>query len=274
MRQGRLYAGTSGWSYRSWRGDFYPDGLPHPRELEYLAERVTSTEINASFYRLQSPASYRRWRDRTTPGHLLAVKGSRYVTHVRRLREPETALANLIASGVLTLGSRRGPMLWQLPANLPFDRAVLRSFLATLPGDGDAARRLAAGHDDRVREPDLSAPEGAETWRHALEPRHPSFAEDEVADLLAEHQVAMVWSDGAGSWPVFDRDTADFRYVRLHGHTELYASRYADRTLDQWAERCRQWMRRGQDVHVYFDNDIRGHAPYDAVRLLRKVSEE
>lgn len=271
----RLLVGTSGWSYASWRGDFYPDGLRQRDELAYLSARTTGTEVNASFYRLQRPTSYAAWRDATPADHAFAVKGSRFLTHMQQLRNPEAGLANLLASGVLALGTRLDVLLWQLPARMRFEPSRLEPFLAALPRTAGAAARLAARHDDRIA-PErtlLETDHPDHPLRHALEPRHPSFSSDEAASLLREHDVALVHSDSPGRWPAFDRDTASFRYVRLHGHSELYASRYADRTLDAWAEHCRAWLATGQDVHVYFDNDARGHAPWDAVRLLERVRE-
>jgi len=243
MTRGRVLIGTSGWSYRSWHGDFYPEDLPRKGELEYLSSQVTSTEINASFYRLQQPPSYRRWREATPGDHVFAVKGSRYLTHIKRLREPGPALEKLFSSGVLELGDKLGVLLWQLPQDLGFDRTLVREFLDALP----------------------------RSHRHALEPRHPSWNTDEAAALLAEYRVATVYSDSPGRWPAVDRDTALFRYVRLHGHSDLYASRYSGHSLDDWARRCCSWTERGQDVHLYFDNDALGHAPHDAVRLLDRL---
>lgn len=243
MSTGRFLIGTSGWSYRTWQGDFYPTGLPRVEELSYLSRRLTSTELNASFYRLQKQTSYERWRDATPADHVFAVKGSRYVTHLLRLREPGPALEKFFGSGVLALGPKLGVLLWQLPGTLAFDRALVADFLDALP----------SGH------------------RHAFEPRHPSWSTDAAADLLAAYGVATVYSDSPAKWPAIDRDTADFRYVRLHGHTELYSSRYSGANLDRWAARCQDWAERGQDVHVYFDNDARGHAPHDAVRLLARL---
>lgn len=244
MRRGRNLVGTSGWSYRSWHGDFYPDGVSRKHELEYLAERVTSTEINATFYRLQSGPSFARWRDQTPAEHVFAVKGSRYLTHMLRLRDPEPGLARFLRSGLHELGDKLGVLLWQLPADLEFDRALAARFLEALPRE----------------------------HRHAVEPRHASWGTDEAAELLAAHRAAVVYSDSPGAWPALDLDTADFRYVRLHGHSDLYASRYSAAALDAWAARCTAWTDRGQDVHVYFDNDARGHAPHDAVRLLERLA--
>lgn len=241
--RGRALVGTSGWSYKSWHGDFYPDGVSRKEELGYLARRTTSSEINASFYRLQKPESYRRWYAATPSDHVFAVKGSRYLTHLKQLRDPEAGLSTLLASGLAELGEKLGVMLWQLPGTLSFAADRVVAFLEALPSG----------------------------TRHAFEPRHPSWAADEVAVLLAAYGVATVYSDSPGAWPAFDRDTADFRYVRLHGHDELYTSRYGDGLLDRWAERCAEWTAAGQDVHVYFDNDAHGHAPHDAVRLLHRL---
>jgi len=268
-----IRVGVSGWRYASWRGDFYPEGLVQRRELEYVAERMTSVELNGSFYSLQRPSTYRRIAEQVPDGFPVAVKGGRFVTHLRRLREVEQGLANFFASGVLALGDRLGPVLWQLPATLMFDAATVAGFLGQLPRDHAALAALAARHDDRlaadrvVTEPQVAAP-----VRHVLEPRHPSFGDPEALALLRDHDVALAASDSPGAWPFFDEDTAGFRYVRLHGHTELYASGYAPASLDRWADRVRGWRAAGQDSYVYFDNDARGRAPYDAVALLERVS--
>jgi uncharacterized protein YecE (DUF72 family) len=266
------YVGVSGWRYKSWRGDFYPAGLVQRRELEYVAEQMTSVELNGSFYSLQRPSTYSRIAEQVPPGFPVAVKGGRFITHLRRLREAEQGLANFFGSGVLALGDRLGPFLWQLPANLPFDHDVVSAFLEQLPRDHAGVAALGARHDDKLRadravtEPVVDLP-----VRHVLEPRHASFGSDEALELLREHGVALVASDSPGTWPCFDADTADFRYVRLHGHTELYASGYSSASLDRWAERIGAWRDAGQDSYVYFDNDARGHAPHDAVALLRRL---
>jgi uncharacterized protein YecE (DUF72 family) len=277
MRQvtglGTVYVGISGWKYPRWRGDFYPAGLPHRRELEYVGERLSTVEINGSFYSLQRPDSYRRWRGEVPPGFVFAVKGGRFITHLKRLRDVETPLANFFASGVLALGPTLGPMLWQLPERLAFDEAVVRDFLAMLPRTTSAAAELASRHDDKV--PDdraLTTAESDAPLRHALEFRHPSFASDAAYALLREHDVATVVADSAGRWPRVFEVTSDLVYVRLHGDRELYASGYSARSLDEWASRCRDWMADGRDVHVYFDNDAKGHAPHDAVALQERLA--
>jgi uncharacterized protein YecE (DUF72 family) len=268
--------GISGWRYPAWRGDFYPQGLPQRRELEYAASRLTSIEINGSFYSLQRPTSYAAWRAEAAAvreDFVFAVKGGRYVTHLKRLVDVDTALANFFASGVLALGPMLGPVLWQLPETLRFDAGVLDDFLARLPRSTTEAAALAARHDDKVADDRaLTTTEAERPVRHALEFRSPSFAVPEAMAVLRAHGVACVLADTAGRWPRADEDTGAIRYVRLHGDKELYASGYTGRTLDEWAARCRGWADAGQDVFVYFDNDIKGYAPHDAMALIGRLS--
>ncbi len=273
---GEVRVGTSGWSYPRWRGDFYPPGLPHRRELEYLAARTGSVEVNGSFYSLQRPTSYALWRDETPEHFVLAVKGGRFITHLKRLREVETPLANFFASGVLALGPKLGPVLWQLPERVTFDPVVLEAFLDLLPRTVGEAAALARRHDAKVREDRTltRAPRGlaGRRIRHALEFRSATFCSDEASELLRRHDVATVVADTAGRWPMAEAVTSDLVYVRLHGDTELYASGYGDESLDRWADRCRGWAQRA-DVVVYFDNDARGHAPHDALRLIERLCD-
>ncbi|MGW8566456.1 DUF72 domain-containing protein [Isoptericola sp. NPDC055881] len=265
--------GLSGWQYAHWHGSFYPDGTRRADELSYAAARFGSLELNGTFYGLQRPSSFLRWRDQVPPGFTFAVKGSRYVTHLKRLREPGTALANFVASGLLALGDRLGPVLWQLPERTSFDAEVLAPFLELLPRTTTAAGRLAAAHDDRLRAEAWTDPGEDRPLRHALEARHASFEDPAALQLLRDHDVALVVSDGAGRWPMLDHQTADLAYVRLHGPTELYASRYDDARLDRWAGWVRRRHDAGQDVVVYFDNDGHAHAPRDALRLLERLGD-
>ena len=264
--------GISGWRYAGWRGDFYPAGLPQRRELEYAAQQLTSIEINGSFYSLQRPSSYAAWRAETPDGFVFSVKGGRYVTHLKRLVGVETALANFFASGVLGLGPKLGPVLWQLPENLRFDADVLDAFFALLPRTTGEAASLAARHDDKVKEgQSLTTTEQDRPLRHALEFRSATFAVDAAYDLMRRHGVACVLADTAGRWPKVERVTSDFVYVRLHGDQELYASGYTDASLDEWAAKCRTWERDGLDAFVYFDNDAKGYAPHDARKLIARL---
>ena len=266
--------GISGWRYAGWRGDFYPKGLPQRRELEYAASRMTSIEINGSFYSLQRPSSYLRWHEETPDDFVFAVKGGRFITHLKRLRDVEAPLANFFASGVLALGSKLGPVLWQLPEMLTFEPEVLDAFLAQLPGTTTAAAALAERHDERLSDDRVDTRVRTEQRiRHAVEARSKTFDCEEFFEILRRHDVGCVLADTAGRWPVLDRRTSDLRYVRLHGDKELYASGYTDRALDRWAERCREWMADGEDVVVYFDNDAKGFAPHDARNLLLRLRD-
>ena len=269
---GRFHVGISGWRYASWRGDFYPAGLPQRLELTYAAERMTSIELNGSFYSLQRPTSYARWRESVPPTVDFAVKGGRFITHLKALRDVETPLANFFASGVLALGDQLGPFLWQLPERLTFDAGVVDTFLGLLPRTTTGLADLASRHDDkRAEDRVLTSTDADRRVRHALEPRHPSFDTDEARALCARHGVALVVADTAGRFPVMRDATSDFRYVRLHGETELYSGGYSDASLARWAHQCRAWADEGHDVYVYFDNDIQGRAPYDAVALLERL---
>jgi uncharacterized protein YecE (DUF72 family) len=267
------WVGVSGWRYRSWRGDFYPTGLAQRRELSYVAARTTSVEVNGSFYSLLRPTTYSAIHDQTPAAFRVAVKGGRYITHMRKLSGVEAPLANFFASGVLALRGKLGPVLWQLPPQLPYDEERLVRFLDLLPRTTRDAAALATRHDDRLADDRvLAATDLDRPIRHALEVRHPSYCTDHAVDLLRRHDIALVLADSPHRWPLLERDTSDFRYLRLHGHPELYASGYSDRTLDWFAARARRWLDAGQDVYVYFDNDSRGHAPYDAVRLLERLA--
>jgi uncharacterized protein YecE (DUF72 family) len=273
-RQPECRIGISGWTYRGWRGDFYPGGLPHRRELEYAASRLSSIEVNGSFYSLQRPSSYQRWHDDTPDDFVFAVKGGRFITHLKRLRDVEAPLANFFASGPLALGHKLGPILWQLPERLEFDATVLEEFLAQLPRTTAEAAALGARHDERLAGDRVDTTVRVEQRiRHAVEARSRTFADEAFYDLLARHQVGCVLADTAGRWPVLDRRTSDLRYVRLHGDRELYASGYTPAALDSWATRCRQWLADGEDVVVYFDNDAKGFAPHDAMALLARMRD-
>ncbi len=234
---------------------------------------MSSVEVNGSFYSLQRPSSYEHWRDETPADFEIAVKGSRYITHMLRLKGIETALANFFASGVLALGTKLGPLLWQLPASQAFDAALLASFFEQLPRTTSDAAVLARRHDDKVvAERALVTAAVDRPIRHVLEARHPSFDTDDAENLLRRNDIGTVWADAAGKFPVIDRDTSELRYVRLHGHTALYASGYSAASLDVWADRCRVWGSAGRDVYVYFDNDARGRAPWDATALHARLT--
>ena len=269
-----LRVGTSGWRYPPWRGRFYPRGLPQKRELAHLARRLPAVEVNGTFYSLTRPAACDEWRRAVPLDFTFALKGSRYVTHMLKLRDIRVPLANFFASGVLRLGAQLGPFLWQLPAMVRFDEDRAAAFFALLPRDVAEAERMARRHDARVTgRACLTAPDGrTHRLRHALEVRHESWLTDAALDLLRRHDVALVAADTAGRHPFALRDTASFRYVRLHGSTELYRSRYSDAELATWARRARRWLAAGQDTYVFFDNTDKLHAPGDALRFLDAVA--
>ncbi|AKJ28095.1 DUF72 domain-containing protein [Caldimonas brevitalea] len=280
------YIGISGWRYDGWRGVFYPQGLAQRHELHYASRALQSIEINGSFYSLQRPELYAQWYQETPRGFVFSVKGPRYLTHVKRLKNLEQPIANFFASGMFELREKLGPFLWQFPPSFAFDAERFDAFLALLPRTSCQARALASGREAWMHERESLPPDDAE-WplRHAVEIRHDSFLDPSFVTLLRRHNVALVVADTAGRWPYREDLTADFVYVRLHGDEELYASGYSEAALQRWAERIRTWGAGGQvddarlispeppparserDVYCYFDNDIKVHAPFDAARL-------
>ena len=288
---GETRIGVSGWRYAPWRGVFYPRGLKQREELAYASRMFATVEINGSFYSLQRPSSYQSWRAETPVGFVFALKGSRYVTHMLRLKDVEVPLANFFASGPLALGEELGPILWQLPPSLPFDEERLDAFLSLLPRDTGAARALGRRHDQRVNGRSWLRSTVSRPLRHALEVRHPSFFDAGFVALLRRHGIALVVADTAGRWPLMEDVTADFMYLRLHGDKELYASGYDNGALARWAKRIDLWRhgrqapdahvaskreapkRSGRDVYCYFDNDMKVHAPYDAARLTALLGQ-
>jgi uncharacterized protein YecE (DUF72 family) len=265
--------GISGWRYPRWRGTFYPQGLPQRQELRYAAERMNSVEINGSFYSLQRRSYFEQWVASTPNDFVFAVKGGRFITHMKKLRDIETPLANFFASGVLALDQKLGPIMWQLPPNLGFDAERMSEFLAQLPRTAGSAADIARDHDQRIPDDQalIKATHPRRRLRYAIEVRHESFRSQEFYELLRRYQMALVISDNPGKWPIFTEITTDVMYVRLHGHSELYASGYSDRELDEWAAKIRSWVERGCDVYVYFDNDAKVHAPFDAISLMDRL---
>jgi len=268
----RAFIGISGYDYKGWRGDFYPADLPARRWLEYASRRFNSIELNGTFYSLKSPRVFERWLAET-PEHdfIFAVKGSRFITHNLKLRRAESSLGNFYASGVLALGRRTGPFLWQLPGTYKFDAERLDTFIRLLPKSAREGEGVALMHDDRLRHGALVDAAEDVPYRHAFEVRHPTYFHDEFYAILREHRCAWVVADTAGKFPYAEELTTDFVYVRLHGSRELYASGYTDEELDAWATKLAAWRASGHDVYVYFDNDARVHAPYDAMRLAGRV---
>lgn len=293
---GKVYIGISGWRYPPWRGVFYPEGLRQADELAFASRALPSIELNGSFYALQRPASYAAWYEATPPGFVFSHKGNRYITHVRRLRDIDAALANVFASGVLRLRDKLGPFLWQFPPSFQFDAERVEHFLSLLPHDTEQAQALARQCEARLRDQDPPRIDleidKKRPLRHAMEIRHDSFMHPDFVALLRKYKVALVVADTAGKWPQVEDVTADFMYLRLHGDKELYASGYTDEAIDLWAGRIEAWRRGGEpgdarrisdkgpskrasrDIYCYFDNDIKVRAPFDARRLIERLGLE
>jgi uncharacterized protein YecE (DUF72 family) len=267
-----IRVGISGWRYPTWRGVFYPDGLAQRRELEFASRQMNSIEINGSFYSLQRPSSYVAWRDEVPEGFVFAVKGSRFITHNKKLRVDDlTPLANFFASGVLALEEKLGPVLWQLPPQLSFDAGRIKAFLSALPRTTREAAKLARKHDVRIKHGDYVEVRVDRPIRYAFEVRHASFDDRTFFRLLRDANAALCIADTAGKWwpdPWAEHEpTADFLYARLHGSKRLYASGYSSAELDRWAERITRF---GGDAYVYFDNDVKVRAPFDAINLAAR----
>ena len=239
---GKAYIGTSGWNYKSWRNDFYCD-TPQKQWLRFCAEHFSSIEVNSTFYRLQEKSTFKKWRDQTPEEFSFAIKGHRYVTHNKKLLDVEQSEIRCreLAS---PLGKRLAAVVWQLPAFLKKDIERLEKFLRNL--------------------------RHWKSTRHAIEFRDKSWFDDEVAECLERHAVAICMSD-APDWPMWDRVTTDVVYIRLHGHTRKYASSYSKPALRKWATRTRRWLEENRAVHVYFDNDAEGAAPRNALTLLEML---
>lgn len=301
---GTVRIGISGWRYAGWRGVFYPPKLAQKKELAFAAAAFPTIELNGSFYSLQRPTHYQKWAADTPDDFLFAIKGSRFITHMRKLRGVRTALANFYASGILRLESKLGPFLWQFAPQFRFNPELLEEFFGMLPRDTQAAADLACEHDPWMKGRVCLETAARRPLRHAIEIRHPSFVSPDFVRLLRRHHIALVCADTV-EWPRLLDVTADFLYLRLHGSEQLYASGYDDAALDTWAERIAAWARGGEprdsgeqlrppershvpegeyaseaaaprragrDVYVYFDNDAKVRAPFDAQGLTERVN--
>jgi uncharacterized protein YecE (DUF72 family) len=288
-KTGDIRIGISGWRYTPWRGVFYPPKLPQRQELEFASNKLTSLEINGTFYSLQKPTSFQGWHDTVPAGFKFSVKGPRYITHIQRLREVEAPLSNFLASGVLLLGEKLGPFLWQFPPNFKLDMEKMENFVKMLPHDTGAAKYLASNHDKWMKKRASFEDVGDHhKLRHAIEIRNKSFAIPEFLELLRKYDVAIVCADTV-EWPKITDVTSDFVYCRLHGSEVLYASGYDAKSLDLWADWVIKWASgaepatekilqknapktKTRDVFVYFDNDTKVRAPFDAQELIKRVT--
>ena len=234
----KTFIGTSGWNYAGWKEDFYA-GVPRKRWLEYYSERFNALEVDGTFYHLLRENVAKSWYERTPADFNFALKGHRYITHVKRLEPPAESL-KLQRTSTAALGEKLKAMLWQLPPNLRKDMRKLGAFIAML-----------------------------DMWpevRHAIEFRDESWFDKEVASLMESERIAVCQSDAA-KWQMWEAVTTDLVFIRLHGHESTYASNYEHDSLEQWTRRISQWLTEGRDVHVYFDNDAKGFAPWNALTL-------
>jgi uncharacterized protein YecE (DUF72 family) len=280
--------GISGWNYPGWRAVFYPKNLAQHCELEFASQTFNSIEINGSFYSLQRPESYRRWYAETPSGFVFSVKGGRFITHMKKLRDVRAPLANFFASGVLALEEKLGPILWQFPPNFGWNPARFREFFELLPKTTTEAANLARRHDDKLQSRAWCQTPALRPLRYCVDNRHPCFMVPDFFAALREFNVAFVFADTAGKWPYAEDLTADFVYCRLHGEVQLYASGYGAKALDWWVARLKLWRdgkqprdarliappnqkRKRRDVFAYFDNDAKVHAPFDAQELAGRL---
>ena len=284
---GQVEIGISGWTYEGWRGIFYPEKLPHKKELEFASHIFSTIEINGTFYSLQGQKSYLKWYETTPSNFIFSVKANRYITHFNRIKTPLLPTANFFASGVLALREKLGPILWQFPPSMRFEPERFEDFFKLLPHTFKQAAVL--GRRSILKEKYLKVVADRRI-RHAIEVRHSSFLNPLFIELLREYRIALVFADTAGKWPYFEDITSDFIYVRLHGDSMIYASGYSDGSLSFWSKRIKKWQMGKEaddrltisedtptsddrDVFVYFDNDAKVRAPADAQALITKIKE-
>ncbi|RMH02889.1 MAG: DUF72 domain-containing protein [Nitrospirae bacterium] len=239
-----LWLGTSGWTYASWRGRFYPETLPSRDYLTFYAREFPTTEINYSFYHLPKPQTFVKWSQQVPPAFLFAVKASRFITHIKQLREVEEPWQTFVHNAA-ALGSHLGPILLQFPPSLKCDIPRLQAFL------------------------EMAGKAHPQPLRLACEFRHESWFAENVYRILERHNVALCIADSP-KYPRRDLLTADFAYIRFHGRTALFASRYTKEELRREAQAIRRYLKDGHDVFVYFNNDAMGYAVENA-RMLRAL---
>jgi uncharacterized protein YecE (DUF72 family) len=241
-KKGKIYIGTSGWHYKHWKETFYPKGVKEPQFLEYYLKFYNTVEINNSFYHLPLPHTFDQWR-KSVPDHFLfAVKGSRYITHMKKLSDPLESLEPFIKN-VSLLKEKLGIILFQLPPGWKYNETRFAEFTEALPAE----------------------------FRYAFEFRNHSWYNESAYTILKSHNMAFcIYEIDHHLSPILS--TADYVYVRLHGPEGKYAGSYTDAALRQWADRCKQWHIQGKDVFFYFDNDQLGYAAFNAIKLKEMIS--
>ncbi len=246
---GDIRIGIGGWVFPPWRGAFYPKGLRQAEELAYASRQVSAIEINGTFYRTQTPASFRKWHDQTPDDFIFSLKGPRFLTYRGELASAEPFMQRFFQSGFLELGDKLGPILWQFAPTTRFDAEDFGGFLALLP------REL-----------------GGRAIRHVVEVRHPSFHTPEFIDLLRGRRIAVAWVDDP-KYPPFEDQTADFAYLRLRRSSQNEETGYPPAALDDWAARLGQWSAAGRDCFFYFINGAKIRAPAAAQALLQRLAQ-
>jgi len=283
-----IYIGISGWNYAPWRGGvFYPKKMPQNRELSFASRTFNAIEINGTFYRLQKPEIFQKWYDETPDGFTFAIKGNRFITHVRRAKDVGEPLANFFASGILCLREKLGPMLWQFPPSLHLKDDRWETFVKKLPKDHSEAAELAKKHTEKVAGHSFTEDLVDEPIRHAFEFRHKSFNNPDFIAMMKAHGCAVVVPDAGEHTPGILEVTSDFAYIRMHGQGEGYEEGYPDRELTQWVSVANKLLEgklpvgwsneKNQElgvtaVYFFFDNDQKGFAPRDAGLLMKKLS--
>ncbi len=278
----------SGWTFPPWKNHFYPVGLPASQELAYASRQVSSIEVNGTFYRLQTPDTFRRWYDATPDGFMFALKASRYVTHTTRLKNPAEGIARFLASGIFALKEKLGPILWQFPPSFRYDPALMDHFLSLLPHDTQQAEALTGKHA-RDGGMTTAGPGSHRPMTHAVEIRHESFRTPDFVEQMRAHKIALVFAD-TESWPMVEDVTGNVIYARLQGSATLAADGYSDKAIETIARRLSAWAGGGEPadtrrigppasgrthrpVYAYFDKHVKTHAPFHARSLARVLDK-
>ena len=243
MTDGAIRIGIGGWTFPPWRGVFYPEKFPQAKELEYASGKLGAIEINATFYSRQSPKSWEKWGNTVPGGFQFAIKGSRYCVMRSRLAEGAEGIGNFFAQGFAALGPKLGPIMWQFAPRRKFDRDDIAGFIDLLPETLDGI-----------------------ALRHAIEPRHESFADEKFFELCRARNIAVVLDDSA-DYPMIDADTADFAYARLQRMGEDVETGYETAALQGFASRARAWQKAGRDAYIFMINGAKVRAPAAALAL-------
>jgi uncharacterized protein YecE (DUF72 family) len=247
MADSKIRIGIGGWTYPPWRKTFYPDGLPQAKELEYASRQFRSLEINATFYSRQSPKSWATWEKTVPDDFQFAIKGSRFIITRPKLADAGEGLGNFFAQGLVALGPKLGPILWQFAPRRKFDREDIAAFLTLLPRNLDGI-----------------------ALRHALEPRHESFRDDQFLDVCRDHDAAIVFEDHP-DYPCIAAETASFAYARLQRMREEVPTGYDDAALDGFAKKAREWAKGGRDAYIFMINGAKVRAPAAALALQERL---